>query len=266
MNTRGGGGGGGGGGAGGGGGSGSDDDDDNNHNHDNEIAPQLSPTSAKYEKLCLAGHYNRDISVTLVLLGLTDVGKTTFLMRCMGINGETRAPYEPTDGIRSYQMYFSPKGGRITLVFVDTPGHCDCYNSEMTIIGQEVLLQANGIIFVYDTTRWCTFSALVDKFIPRAREAAPSPEDPTQLSVPCVIMGNKLDLTTIREGEMLEREVSYAAGEELAAKLGCRFHEVSALGGEGVDKAFVEFLTTVLDYVAHSPRRKKKKHHRCKLQ
>lgn len=57
-------------------------------------------------------------------------------------------------------------------------------------------------------------------------------------SVPRVLVGNQIDLVD-------DREVSYEAGEDLAAELNCPFVECSALTGQNVTDVFHSLLRAI---------------------
>lgn len=61
---------------------------------------------------------------------------------------------------------------------------------------------------------------------------------PGSNSVPRVLVGNQIDLED-------DREVSYEAGEDLAAELNCPFVECSALTGQNVTDVFHSLLRAI---------------------
>lgn len=96
-----------------------------------------------------------------------------------------------------------------------------------------------GAILVYDVTRRQTFEStekwLDDLWTNSKRDQ----------NVPVVIIGNKIDLR--EEGA---ETVSTDEGQRLADRLGLNIIETSAKTGEGVQKAFDQLGTEILDFTS----------------
>ena len=98
-------------------------------------------------------------------------------------------------------------------------------------IRRQYLRGAEGFLIVYSVTDKRSFAELDQwlTLIERARRYD---------QVPSVLVGSKTDLAE-------SRDVSRYEGEQLAAKLGCPFVEVSALNRSGVDDAFHELVREI---------------------
>jgi len=96
-----------------------------------------------------------------------------------------------------------------------------------------------GGILVYDITRHQTFKN-VEKWLNDIRENSKRDRD-----VPVILLANKSDLR--EEGT---ETVSTDEGKALADRLGLNFIETSAKTGEGVQAAFNQLGTKILDFTS----------------
>lgn len=98
-------------------------------------------------------------------------------------------------------------------------------------IRRQYLRGAEGFLIVYSVTDKRSFAEL-DQWLTLIERARGFDQ------MPSVLVGSKADLSQ-------SREVSRDEGEQLAAKLGCPFFEVSAMNRSGVDDAFDDLVRVI---------------------
>ena len=160
------------------------------------------------------------MSVNIMLLGNTEVGKTTFLqqyikktfkevgMMTVGVDSET------VDVIIDNEKKVSTK-------IWDTAGQERFRN-----ITNLYYKGADGIILVFDVTDQKSFEKIKEWM---SQITANTQADQIGL----VLLGNKCDIEP--------RTISKNDGEELGKELGIEYYETSAMKGDGIAQAF-EFL------------------------
>jgi GTPase SAR1 family protein len=93
-----------------------------------------------------------------------------------------------------------------------------------------VIQSADGFLLVYDITSKASFDSIKSIHAEVRRKGRPAK--------PVVIMGNKCD-------DNDERVIFEETGRRLAKELRCRFAEVSARNGNGLDEVFLELATHI---------------------
>ena len=164
----------------------------------------------------------------VVVVGDPEVGKTTLMLRYIDL--AFRELYVPTIGVQvSTKILFLEKEDSLTKIGVqlnlwDIAGH-----DKFADIRKNYYEGAEGIVFVYDTTRPETLDSLND-WISDFEKIV----EKRVLEIPGVLIGNKVDLED-------QRKVKNKDGEELARKYDLQYCETSALTGQNVNEVF-EYL------------------------
>ena len=163
----------------------------------------------------------------IVVFGAGAVGKSALTIQF--VQGQFITDYDPTIE-DSYKRPLSVDGENVQLDITDTAGQDD-----FAAMRTSYMRQGKGFILVYAIDDRASFEE-IESF---HRELIRTKCTPT---VPCVICGNKCDLDD-------RRIVSKAEGEELAAKLKCKFYETSALTNFQITETFI---TLVRDIIAET--------------
>lgn len=171
----------------------------------------------------LGSSYIMDSPIKVVLIGDAGVGKSCLIIRyCKGV-------FEPshysTIGIDFHLKRIPrPDGSLIPVQVYDTAGQ-----ERFRTMSKGFYRQAHAVIFAYDNTDESSFKHLrrwldeVDQLCPAGSKR--------------LIMGNKADITSVIEPEMVQ------AFSRLA---GAKVVQVSAKTGENVDEAFSMLIEEVL--------------------
>ena len=163
----------------------------------------------------------------IVVFGAGAVGKSALTIQF--VQGQFITDYDPTIE-DSYKRPLNVDGESVQLDITDTAGQDD-----FAAMRTSYMRQGKGFILVYAIDDRASFEE-IESF---HRELIRTKCTPT---VPCVICGNKCDLED-------RRIVSKAEGEELAAKLHCKFYETSALTNFQIHDVFT---TLVRDIIAET--------------
>ncbi len=222
-----------------------------------EESGEPSPTSTR----------NSDVDLTIVVLGWTFSGKTTLCMRMMGLNPCN--DYRASEENHKYGVPFATTTNdtEMTVIYIDTPGGDDA----VKIRKEAYVTKPDGYIFVYDVTHFDSFASIENMFLPEIEKITGQ----EQISVPCLVLGNKVNAATRVPGQILTREVAFSDGEHLSWDIrgntgSCRFVEVDSLTGQGkLDGEINTFLTTVADHrmnLSAGSNKKKKKKEKTKVE
>lgn len=188
---------------------------------DESPSPRYSPRWVNY-------HSPRqvDATVKIVLIGDSQVGKSSFLMR-FADNNFTHSMVA-TIGIDFKIRHMEMDGKYIKVQVWDTAGQ-----EKFATITRSYYRGAHGIIIMYDVTNRKSFD--------RVEEWLQSIHDNTDpnIRVPKMLVGNKTDKT-------LRRCISTKEGQALADKHNMMFVEGSALSGDGVEAAFSRLSSHIL--------------------
>jgi small GTP-binding protein len=156
-----------------------------------------------------------DQLIKVMLLGDSTVGKTSLLTVLSGKPFPEN--FMTTVGVSCITSYFDVGTQKVRLQIWDTAGQ-----ERFRSIPRTYFVHSDGFILVYDVTLLDSFTNM-SNWVTTTRNQSSSTIK--------LIIGNKADLET-------ERRVPKDKGEELAARLGARFFETSALSGYNVKEAF----------------------------
>jgi small GTP-binding protein len=156
------------------------------------------------------------LSINLIALGNTEVGKTAYLIR----NTENKfRPSLSTVGIDMRNKKIELENGKkVNVKFYDTSGQ-ERYHS----LSANFIKKADGIILMYDITNrnsYDTISRWWDNIL-----------EHKERDFPVVLVGNKCDLED-------ERKVTKEEGEDIAKKYNVKFYEASNKDGTNVEESF----------------------------
>ena len=158
---------------------------------------------------------NNEISLKILILGDSSVGKTSLLLRYS--DGYFPIVYVATIGVEYKVKKVNIKGYEISLQIWDTAGQ-----ERFRSITNNFIKDADGIIYVYDITEKSTFDSL-KQWINQSEESTGDFKK--------IIVGNKLDLES-------EREVKIETLEKFCAPKNIKYMETSAKNGANVEELF----------------------------
>ena len=168
-----------------------------------------------------------DYLIRLVLLGDSTVGKTNLVLRFTeNVFSDNSLPTLGQDFKSKLITLKSKKTAKINIW--DTGGQ-ERYMS----INKSIYQKVDGVMLVYDITNRETFTN-TENWIKEIKEF--------NHNMPIMLVGNKADLNN-------ERIVEYEEGKKYADDNKLKFIEVSALNGENVDKAFIEFGNDIFSFL-----------------
>ena len=164
------------------------------------------------------------LSINLITLGNTEVGKTAYLIR----NAENKfRPSLSTVGIDTRNKKIELENGKkVNVKFFDTSGQ-ERYRS----LSANFIKRADGIILMYDITNRESFDT-ISKWWNDIKEHKES-------DFPVILVGNKCDLED-------ERKVKKEEGESLAKEYKVKFYEASNKDGTNVEESSKELIKIVL--------------------
>jgi len=182
------------------------------------------------------------ISINLIALGNSTVGKTAYLIR------NTENKFQPfllsNVGVDVKVKKIELENGmKVRVKFYDTSGQ-ERFHS----LSANFIKRADGIILMYDITNRDSFDT-ISTWLNDIK-------DHKGLDFPVILVGNKCDLET-------ERKVSKEEGESLANHLNFKFFETSNKDGTNVEESSRELINIVLskmpnDIKPNKPIKKKK--------
>ena len=164
------------------------------------------------------------ISINIIALGNTEVGKTAYIIR----NAENKfRPSLSTVGIDMRNKRIELENGqKVNIKFYDTSGQ-ERYRS----LAPNFIKKADGIILMYDITNRESFDTISrwwnDIFALKERD------------FPVILVGNKCDLED-------ERKVQKEEGEKIAKEYNIKFYEASNKDGINVEKSSRELINVIL--------------------
>ena len=162
----------------------------------------------------------------ILLLGDTQVGKSSFLMRY--IDNTFQESYLSTVGLDFKVKNVQLDDGKTYRVQIwDTAGQ-DRFHA----ITRNYFKNAHGIILIYDVTLIESFHN-VKNWIKQIKEEVTD-------KVSIILVGNKIDMEN-------QRVVSKEEGEKMAASYGLKFFECSAKTGENVEEIFKDIVTKTVE-------------------
>ena len=172
------------------------------------------------------------LDVKLVILGATDVGKTSLTMRYC--HGSFNHPTSATIGASYLQKRIvldNPQGGgqtRMTLQIWDTAGQ-----ERFRSMAPMYYRNAKAAILVFDIAKG-------SESFEKAKEWLDDLKPHVGPDVVLSIVGNKCDVAS---------EFEFATAQEYAESIGARAFETSALSGQGVDAVFNDTAKRLLEKI-----------------
>jgi small GTP-binding protein len=160
----------------------------------------------------------------LIVVGAGGVGKSALTLQFM--YGNFVEEYDPTSA-DSYRKKIKVSGKEIQLDILDTAGQ-----EEYAAMRDNYYRTGEGFLCVYSVVAVDSFNQ-VGTFHEQILRVT---EDE---SIPCLLVGNKVDLAE-------KRQVSKEQGEQLAGALRCRFIETSAKTKLNVENAFMQLAEMVV--------------------
>ena len=169
-----------------------------------------------------------DYIAKIALLGDSSVGKTNLVLRFTENTFTVNIP--PTIGYdyKSKTIILNKSKKKAKLQIWDTAGQ-----ERYMALSKTVFQRVDGVMLVYDITQLITFENIL-KWINIIREYNDL--------MPIILIGNKID-------KINERLVTFENGEKLAAENNIKFMETSALTGENVDDAFINFGNDIINFL-----------------
>lgn len=164
-----------------------------------------------------------DICIKLLLLGDSNVGKSSLLMRFS--EGTFSPDLRGNAGIDVKTKYIDIQNKKIKLELWDTAGH-----ERFRTISSKYYKGAMGIILVYDVSERNSFEN-VEEWISQINEETTAGE------IEILLVGNKIDL---------ERSVQKEEGEFLSKKYKIPFIETSAKEANNVEESFIQIASSIL--------------------
>jgi len=164
------------------------------------------------------------ISINIIELGNTTVGKTAYLIR----NTENKfKPSLSTVGIDTRKKRIELENGKkVNVKFYDTSGQ-ERYHS----LSANFIKNADGIVLMYDITNRESFDT-ISRWWNNILEHK-------EKDFPVILVGNKCDLED-------ERKVQKEEGEKIAKEYNVKFYEASNKDGINVEESFRELINIIL--------------------
>ena len=169
-----------------------------------------------------------DYLFKVLLIGDSSVGKTSVLLRY--VEDTFNHEFQTTIGVDFKISTFQLNGKIIKLQLWDTAGQDRFKN-----IVASYYRGAHGIVLAFDITNHASFQN-INRWYDEAQNYL-------QKSVPKLLIGNKLDLSS-------QRAVRTEDAKELADRLGVEYIETSAKNSQNVKLAFETLSRSILNNVA----------------
>ena len=154
-----------------------------------------------------------DISLKIIMLGASTVGKTSIFVRYF--QDDFSQNTLSTVGVDFKTNFFKFGETKIKVNYIDSAGQ-----EKFKSISTNYLKGTDGVILVFDLTKRETLNLVTywaDCIQKNNRE-----------NIGLILFGNKSDLKN-------DRQVSYEEGKNLGKNLGCKYYEGSAKTGENID-------------------------------
>lgn len=162
------------------------------------------------------------VDVKAVILGATDVGKTSLTMRYC--HGTFNHPTSATIGASFLQKRIVIDGVRMTLQIWDTAGQ-----ERFRSMAPMYYRNAKAAVLVFDLSQEDSFE--------KAKEWLEDLRKHVEPDIVLAIVGNKADAPSAFD---------FAIAEAYAESVGAKAHKTSALQGSGVDEVFTDVARRLL--------------------
>ena len=174
------------------------------------------------------GNNNKSERLTLLLLGNSTVGKSTFINEYM--NDVFSENYITTIGIDSVVKTMKlPTGEDIKLRFCDIAG-----KETFRAISFSFIKMADGIFLLYDITERKSFDE-INRWIENIR-------DIKEENFPVILIGNKCDKEE-------ERNIDKEEGQKLAEENGFPFFETSCKEGNNIEESVKLLVFDIIEKI-----------------
>lgn len=163
--------------------------------------------------------YINNISLNIILLGNSNVGKTSFFSYFLDKKTEN---YISTIGIKSLELNAEINQEKVNIKLYDTAGQ-----EKFTSISKNFIRNALGILLLFDVTNKDTFNQ-VDRWISDIKEV----NNEKELAI--ILIGNKIDCKN--------RGVSQEEAKRKANKYNIKYFESCCLNGLNLYEIFNEII------------------------
>lgn len=171
---------------------------------------------------------NVDYLLKIILMGDTNVGKTTFLKKLL-TNNNTEV-YAPTIGVDFSSKIVEDRNNNILKLHIwDTAGQ-----EKFRSIVETYYRDAAGVILMYDITKKSSFDNL-EYWIKEISFWNKNKE-----RVPIIILGNKID-------NILFSEVTKRSADKFAKKYNILYQEISVLKEQNLEKYLLPLWDKILE-------------------
>ena len=168
---------------------------------------------------------NYDLTLKLLVVGDSSVGKTNFVMRL--INNEFSKNYMTTSGIDLKTTDIEIKNKKIHIQLWDTAGQ-----EKYKAITKNLFLKVMGALIIYDITNEASYNNL-KSWVKLIKEECGK-------HMQLIILGNKSDLND-------ERKISKDEAINYAKEQNIEYIETSSKTGENVKKAVTMICENILE-------------------
>ena len=174
---------------------------------------------------------NYDITLKILVVGDSSVGKTNFVMRL--INNEFNKNYMTTSGIDLKTTDIEIKNKKIHVQLWDTAGQ-----EKYRAITKNLFLKVMGALIIYDITNETSYNNL-KSWVSLIKEECGK-------HMQIILVGNKSDLNLERKVDK-DMVINYAREQKI------EYIETSSKTGENVKKAVVMLCEKILENKDSSP-------------
>ncbi len=158
---------------------------------------------------------NEDVILKILIIGDTEVGKTSLLLQYT--EGYFPEDFISTIGVEFKMKKLKIKDMDINLQIWDTAGQ-----ERFKSITKNFFKDANGIIFMYDITKKDSYE--------NVKNWIKDSENYTKKDIKIIVAGNKIDLESKRQvqREALDKycNIKKIPGDEISAKLGIKVNDI----------------------------------------
>ena len=163
--------------------------------------------------------------ITLMALGNTAVGKTSFILRFT--DNTFQEVYLSTIGLDFKTKIIKIKNKKYKIYFYDTSGQ-----ERYKALSRNMIKNADGFIVIYDITNTSSFDS-IPEWIQNIRDQKGD-------DCPITLAGNKIDIEN-------QRKITEEEGKKLANQYGIGFFEISSKSNINVQEAGIFALEKIIE-------------------